>query len=188
MEKSLSAAAVAVLSCASALMPVTALAYLSPDQVFGGQSLTLDRTDATTYQAPPLQREGEQVVQQQQSAAASSRAAAQQSLTPTYAEPVDTYVPPQDNSTRGLFDQNTQYELRQERAAANNTGGPTIIIGGDGTVVDSNGNVLHSGAPRVTATGPESVLAIAAMILAAFSTVGYAFVKSRTLRLQTPAF
>lgn len=185
MEKHLSLITVGALSIATVLVPMTGYAYLSPDQVFGGQGTTLDRTDATTYQAPPLQREGDAVIQQQQQSAASSRAAAQQSLTPDYAEPVDTYVPPaKQASSLGLFDQNTQYELRQERAAAN-AGSPTIIIGSDGTVVDTNGNVLHSGAPRVTATGPESILTLVSMILAAFCTIGYAVARTRQTHVMT---
>jgi len=179
MEKTLSPIAIGVLSIVTVLVPMTGYAYLSPEQVFGGQSTTVDRTDATTYQAPPQQREGPSVIEQQQFSASSSRAAAQQSLQPDYAEPVDTYTPPtKQASSLGLFDASTQYEMRQERAAQN-TGGPTIIIGGDGTVVDSNGNVLHSGAPRVTATGPESILTLTSMILAAFCSIGYAVVRSR---------
>lgn len=172
MEKHLSSLTVSIASCALLLMPASALAYLSPEQVFG------------TQQAPPTQREGEDVVEQQQQAAASSRAAAQESLVSIDDEPEDTYVPPANQSSSlGLFDDAAQYERRMERIEGEN-GGPTIIIGADGTVVDANGNVLHSGAKGgMTKTGPESVLALAAMVLAMLSTVAYAAIRSR--RFQT---
>lgn len=166
-----------------AAIPASAFAYLSPEQVFGGQSMTLDRTDATTYQAPPLTREGDAVVRSQQLNSAQLRAAAQSSLQPTYADPVDTYVPPTQSSSLGLFDQNATYQKRMDRIQSEKGNSPTIIIGGDGTVVDSNGNVLHSGAPRVTSTGPESILAFAAMILAALSTFAYAAVRSHRMQI-----
>lgn len=172
---------IAASAVAVALMPMTAFAYLSPEQVFGGQSMTLDRTDGTTYQAPPQQREGEAVIQNQQQNSAALRSAAQSSLQPTYAEPEDNYVPEKQDTSRGLLDQNATYERRMDRMAEESSGGPTIIIGGDGTVIDSEGNVLHSGAPLVTATGPESVLAVAAMILAAICTMSYAWMRERQL-------
>lgn len=168
-----------LLTLAVSVMPMTALAYLSPEQVFGGQSATVDRTDPSTYQAPPLPRDGLDVIRQQQSTSAELRSAAQSQLQPIDAEPVDTYVPPTQSSSLGLFDQNAAYEKRMDRMESAQSSGPTIVIGGDGTVIDSNGNVLHSGAPRVTSTGPESILAIAAMILAAISTFGYAAVRNR---------
>lgn len=173
--KKLSRAALAVASCAIALAPVSAFAYLSPEQVFGD-------TNTATY-APPTQREGEDVIEQQQREAAERRAAEQQALQPDYAEPVDTYVPDNAPEPKGLFDQEAQYERRQDRIEESHGAAPTIIIGGDGTVVDSNGNVLHSGAPRVASTGPESVLAIAAMILAGACTYGYMSYRSRALML-----
>ena len=175
---------IGALTLVCALAPVSAFAYLSPEQVFGGQSMTLDRTDATTYQAPPLPRDGEAVIQAQQQNSAELRSAAQSSLQPDYADPVDTYVPPAGTaSSRGLFDQTTTYEKRMDRIEESKASGPTIIIGGDGTVVDSNGNVLHSGAPLVTATGPESVLAIASMLLAAVSTFAYAAIRHRRMQV-----
>lgn len=150
-------------------MPTVTFAYLSPEQVFGGQ-----------VPAPPTQREGDAVVQQQQQAAAERRAAEQQALESNQADPQDDYVPPaQQSESLGLFDDAAQYERRQERINDNNSNGPTIIIGGNGTVVDSNGNVLHSGAPLVTSTGPESYLALAVLVLAGFSTIGYALYQSK---------
>lgn len=185
MEKLTSLVTAGVAACAMLMVPVSALAYLSPDQVFGGQSLTIDRTDPSTYQAPPTQREGEDVVTAKQAAAASSRAAAQEGMTPVDADPVDTYSSSHSASSLGLFDESTQYELRQERLNESNAGGPTIIIGGDGTVVDRNGNVLHSGAKGgITKTGPESTLALAAMVLATLSTIVYAQVRSRRMDIS----
>ncbi len=177
MNKNILSIALSVLAVGATFTPAVGLAYLAPEQVFGGQSLTLKP-------APPLQREGEAVVQAQQERQAAIRAAEQSKLTSTQAEPVDTFVP--DNSPQPLnrLDQNTVYQLRQERIANDkSSGGPTIIIGGDSTVRDGNGNVLHSGAPRVTATGPASVLAFAAMLLAALSTFAFAQIRSRRMDL-----
>lgn len=177
MNKNILSVALAVLGITTVLAPVSALAYLSPEQVFGGQSLTLQP-------APPLQREGEQVIEEQQRRAAERRAEEQSQLQPVDAEPVDTYVPDNSPQSLELFDQNATYERRQERIENERyTGGPTIIIGGDNVVTDAQGNVLHSGAPRVTATGPESMLAIAAMLLAGVSTFMYAQIRARRMAL-----
>lgn len=184
MQKQFSSLAVAALFCVAVLTPFSASAYLTAEQVWGSPASTgFDRTDPAVTSTLPQQRAGEQVVQEQQHAAASSRAAAQQSLVPDYAPPVDTYVPPvQQASSRNLLDPNTQYELRQQRAAESKANGPTIIIANDGSVVDGNGNVLHSGAPRVTATGPESMLTLAALLLAALSTCVYVVVRAKQQR------
>ncbi len=165
--RTFSAVGLSVAFGASLLMPLTTFAYLTPDQVFGGSSTI------TAPPAPPTQREGDAVVQQQQQQAAERREAVQHQLVPNYAVPVDTYVPPQTASSKGLFDQNAQYELRQDRIADEKASTPTIIIG------DS---VLHSGAPRVSDTGPATVLGGIAMMLAAGST--FAFAQLRTKRLS----
>lgn len=162
--------------------PFAGHAYLTPEQVFGDSGHAVDRTDASAQPAPPLQREGESVIEQQQQRAAELRQAAQSSLQRVDAEPVDTYVPEKTNTSKNLFDQNAQYEKRQERKASSDANGPTIIIGSDGsTTVQANGTVLHSGAPKMSGTGPESVLAFAAMILAAISTILYARLRERRL-------
>lgn len=168
-------------------VPITGFAYLSPQQVFGDGSSAFSPTDPGTHQAPPLQREGDQFVENQQKKSAELRDEAQKDLVPTYAEPVDTYVPEKTQESKGLFDENAQYEKRQERIENAKGDGPTIIVAGDGTVVDSNGNVLHSGAPKVTATGPESILAAIAMILAAVCTFAYARVKAHAVTLSSLA-
>ncbi len=174
MEKHFSSLVAHALLAVALFAPLSASAYLSPDQVFGGSSLTLQSP-------PPTQREGDDVVEVQQQNAASSRAAAQQNLTSNQAEPVDTYVAPDSTSSRGLFDQDTQYQLRQERAASDNAGSPTIIITGDGDVIDANGTVLHSGAPLITTTGPENILAMLVLLLSGASTFGYMQYRSRMM-------
>lgn len=184
MQKQFSSLAVAAVFCLIILTPFSASAYLSAEEVFGlGTPAVFDRTDPAVTSTLPQQRAGDQVVQDQLHAAASSRAAAQESLVPDYADPVDTYVPPvQQASSRNLLDPNTQYDIRQARAADSKANGPTIIIANDGSVVDGNGNVLHSGAPRVTATGPESILTLAALLLAALSTCAYVVVRAKQQR------
>jgi len=174
MDKKFLSVAFAALGIAATLAPVSGFAYLAPEQVFGGQSLTLKP-------APPLQREGDGVIEQQQARQAQIRNEAQANLPSIQAEPVDTFVPDNSPQPKGLLDQNATYDRRQDRMDNERSSGPTIIIGGDSTVTDANGNVLHSGAPRVTATGPESVLAIAAMILAAVSTFAYAQIRARRM-------
>jgi hypothetical protein len=86
--------------------------------------------------------------------------------------PVDTYVPEQQDTSRGLFDQNAQYELRQQRIDDAHGAAPTIVIG------DS---VLHSGAPRTSQTGPETVIALVLMTLAGLCTFAVAHAGTRVL-------
>lgn len=176
------------IAVALAIAPMSGFAYLTPEQVFGDSGDTFDQTDPSTRPAPPLQREGEAVIQEQQRRSAEQRAAAQSTLRPVDAEPLDTEEPSptiekEPQEPRGLFNDDTQYQLRQERKAASETGGPTIVIRTDGTVVDAGGNVLHSGAPKMSGTGPESVLAFAALIIAAFSTFISARIRARSLTL-----
>ncbi len=175
MDKILSSLSVSAALSASLLMPLSAFAYLTPDQVFGGSSGTSHGAAGDELPPPPTMREGEDRVAEQQQRAAAERAAAQQELQPVDAAPevVDTYVPDDTPESKGLFDEAAQYEKRQERIEDERSSGPTIIIGGDTVVTDANGNVLHSGAPRISATGPESVLAVAAMLLAGLCTFGY---------------
>ncbi len=180
MEK-LSASLFAALMSISLFVPLRTHAYLSPGQVFGDSSGAAHGAAGENLQPPPTQREGEAVVIQQQQEAAKQREEAQQELIPVDAPPVDTYVPPETNESKGLFDQNAQYELRQERIEEERAQAPTIIIGGDTEVRDSNGNVLHSGAPRTSSTGPASVLGGIAMLLAAVCTFAYSQYRSRHL-------
>ncbi len=187
MDRILSFLGWSVAISASLVMPLSAYAYLTPDQVFGNSgggrhAAASDTAPIAAAPAPPTQREGEDVIAVQQQRAAEQRREAQQDLRPVDAPPVDTYVPDQTPVSRDLFDPQKQYEIRQQRKAEQNGNGPTIIIGGDTTVTDSNGNVLHSGAPLVSSTGPATILAVLALILAALCTFAYAQVRSR---LQT---
>jgi hypothetical protein len=125
-------------------------------------------------------RAGQDVKVTQQQRSAELRNAAQSQLTPNYAEPQDDYVAPEPGKQPSLLDNDVNYQKRLERMEQSKGNGPTIIIGGQGTVVDSNGNVLHSGAPIITQTGPESVLAVIAMVLAAACTLVYSAIRSRT--------
>jgi hypothetical protein len=156
------------------LLPMSALAYLSPDQVFGNSGAPV--------QPPPTQREGEAVIQEQQQRSAELRNAAQESLVPNYSDPQDTYDAAASSTAEplGLFDDNTQYERRMDRINESNANAPTIIIGGNGTVVDAKGNILHSGAP-IASTGPESVLAVFVVILAGICTFAYSGIRQRQL-------
>ncbi|HRH93840.1 MAG TPA: hypothetical protein PKV72_04905 [Candidatus Peribacteria bacterium] len=165
--------ATGLLVLATLCQATPAFAYLSPDQVFGGAGLTL-------APAPPTAREGADVVAAQQARSAGLRSAAQAQLPSTNDEPADTYVAPKTNTTRNLLDPNVQYDIRQERIANRNATTPTIIItgNGNGTITDSNGNVLHSGAPHVAQTGPEHVL-FAVLVLALLGMAWYVRRQSR---------
>lgn len=179
MEKSLSTFAIAVASLVTLALPLDALAYLSPEQVFGGQTEDL-------RPAPMTQREGEQAIIDRQQRTEDWRTEEQKALTSIDDEPEDDFVPVRTSDRPNLLDENEQYDLRMERMEeANAKGGPTVIVAGDGTIVDSNGRVLHSGAPLVTSTGPESFLALAVMLLAAVCTFGY--VTLRTHRFARSA-
>lgn len=157
---------IGILTLTIVFQATPAFAYLSPDQVFGGAGLTL-------APAPPTMREGADVVATQQQRSATLRNAAQAQLPSLDDEPVDDYVAPTTSTTRSLFDNNTQYEIRQQRIANRNTSTPTIIITGNGgAITDANGTVLHSGAPRITDTGPEHVI-MAALALAFLGVAAY---------------
>ncbi len=180
MEKNLASLTLGFALLIGVFMPATALAYLTPDQVFGGANLNLQP-------APPTQREGTSVIQQQQEQSATQRTQAQSSLQPVDAVPQDRYVPAPTDQSKNLFDDNTQYEIRQQRIQESKSNSPTIIIGTEGTVMDANGNILHSGAPRVSSTGPESILAGLAMVLAGICTFAFAHFKSRKSLTPDPA-
>ncbi len=162
------------------LLPMTTHAYLTPDQVFGGSS-GVHGAAGDNLQPPPTQREGEAAVAVQQQQALEQRLQAQQALVRVDAPPVAPSVSPSSPESKGLFDQNAQYELRKQRIDEQRTQAPTIIIGGGTEVRDGNGNVLHSGAPNVSSTGPASVLGVLAMLLAAACTFAYSNYRSRTL-------
>ena len=172
MEKTLSTLTVTVATLAMLTLPLQAFAYLSPERVFGGQTQDL-------RPAPMTQREGDQAIVDRQQRTEDWRTEQQQSLQSIDQEPVDTFVPVTPKPPN-LLDENVQYDLRMQRMQeANAKGGPTIVVAGDGMVVDSKGNVLHSGAPLVTSTGPASLLALAVMILAGICTFGYVTFSAR---------
>ncbi len=158
--------AIGLLTLATLCQASPAFAYLSADQVFGGTSLTLDAPP------PPTMREGADVVNAQQQRSAQLRNAAQAELPSLDDEEQDTYVAPKTSATRGLFDQNTVYDRRQERISDRGATPTIIITGNGGAITDANGNVLHSGAPRISDTGPEhvfmAVLGLALLGMAAY--------------------
>ncbi len=173
MENVRSLLAVTIASLVMLAVPVTTHAYLSPEQVFGGQTQDLQP-------APMTQREGEAAIAERQQRTADWRSSAQASLAPVDAEPQDTFVPEAPKAPN-LLDETTQYNLRMQRIqdAKNAQGSPSIVIAGNGTVIDSKGNVLHSGAPLVTSTGPGTVLALIILVLAGMCTYGYVTLSAR---------
>lgn len=187
MEKFSSRFAFGLALSLGAMLPTSALAYLSPQEVFNPGQATTDQSQTMVetarfdnfVQAPPTLREGEEVVKTQQERAAANRAAAQSELQSIDAEPVDTYIAADAPKKESLLDNDVNYQVRQQRIAEQKASGPTIVIAGEGVRVDSNGKVLHSGAPRITRTGPETVLAFSVMILAAMSTFAFTFARSR---------
>lgn len=165
------------------LVPMQASAYLSPEQVFGG-------TSGSAQPAPPTARDASGVVDIQQQLSAERRAAEQSSamaLQHPAASVASSSLSSVDdgNEPLNLFDDNTQYEKRMERIEENQANGPTIIIQqGNGTVTDSSGRVLHSGAPYVSRTGPESIVALSAMAFAGMATIAIATVRRRKHLLE----
>ncbi len=156
------------------LMPATALTYFTPDQF---DSLA----NQNFQQPPPTAREASSVVQSRERTIAAQREAEQAAL--HGAAPDDPYVEPDQPNTTCLDDE-CQYELRQARlrSAAGNQGAPIIIIGGQGggsTVYDGNGNVLHSGAPLITASGPETTVALFAFAFSLLGTMAYMWRRAR---------
>ena len=146
----------------ASLAPVSGFAYITPQEAF----------------TPPNAREGAAKIEQQQAVSAERRAAEYAALNPVEPEPevIVEKAPP-----LGLLNDEETYNRRLERMAEEKSNGPTIIITGGNTITDSSGRVLHSGAPRVTATGPESVLAFGALLLAGVSTYAYASIRSKRM-------
>lgn len=169
MKHTLLRSIAAMTAVAALLTPTSAIAYLSPEQVFGGQNL-----------APPLQREGLDVQKVQQQRSAEFRQEAQAQLKPEFGiEPVDTYVAPEPAKRPSMLSNENNYEARMQRIEEKKASSPTIIVGGGSAVIDAQGNVLHSGAPLVTETGPATTLALIAIVLASISTFAYVQLQSR---------
>ncbi len=164
---------------ATLLMSATpAAAYLSPDEVFRG------------IDTPPNNRSAEQQVQAQQKASAQARQEAQSQLPSTEDEPAppasQPVIVPAEQAVEGdergsYLTGEGQYERRQDRLQSDFPQGTTIIIqNGEAVVRDrQTGTVLHSGAPRVTATGPAEFLAIGTLLFAATAT--FLWVRAREL-------
>ena len=167
---------IGTITVAAVLQAAPALAYLEPDAVFGGAGLTL------APQPPPTAREGADVIAKQQQSSALHRAAAQSSLQSTDDEPQDIYIPPNVDTSRHLLDPSGEaaYDLRQQRLSNQKGAAPTIIISGNGDVIDANGNVLHSGAPRMSVTGPEDVIFFA-LASALLGMIGYLWRRPRSV-------
>lgn len=163
--------------CASLLgISTPALAYLSPSEVFTG------------IDVPPNNRSAEDQVEAQQKASAAARNEAHSQLPSTEDEPAvqqPIIVPAQnaapDEEHQSLLTGEGQYERRMDRMNTGFPQGTTIIIqNGEAVVRDrQTGAVLHSGAPRVTATGPAEFLALSVLFLAATGT--FLWVRSKEL-------
>jgi hypothetical protein len=126
------------------LSPVSAFAYLSPDQVFGSSN-THQAAGTSAVESPfPTKRDAESYAQAQQALANQRRAEIQNAeLKSVDAVPVDTYVAPEPMKPASRLDPDTAYQIRMQRMADETSNSPSIIIAGQGTVVDSNGNVVY---------------------------------------------
>lgn len=165
------------------LVPASAFAYLSPDQVFGSSNTHQSAGTTATVSPFPTKRDAESYAQAQQALANQRRAEIQNAeLKPVDATPVDTYVAPEPLKPASRLDPDTAYQIRMQRMADETSNSPSIIIAGQGTVVDSNGNVLHSGAPLITSTGPESVVAFILVILAMVATLAMSTAQRRAMQ------
>lgn len=182
------------LVAALAMTATPAYAYLTPEAVFGSnQSTTVNANAEETHAAasssstgfdrtdpaylPPSQRGAENEAALQQS---------QRNFQYADIQDIEVHAAAAEDTSPALnrLDEDVNYDYRMQRIAESKQNGNnvTIVIGGDsGGVVTTDGTVLHSAAPRVTATGPESVLAALALLLAAVSTVFYARYRQSTL-------
>ncbi len=156
-------ATLAAFGIVAALIPTSGFAYITPSEAFTN----------------PNMRDGSAIIEAQQALSAQNRDAAYAAQNPAPPEPAVTVV--DTSPPKNLLDEKATYERRMERMEQEKSNGPTIIITGGGTVTDAQGKVLHSGAPRVTATGPESILAFAAILLAGISTYAYAGIRNRRI-------
>jgi len=167
-------------------------AYLDPCQVFGGcddgtedphgaaSSVPFDRTDPTTHAAPPTMRDGEGAVGLQQHWSQIRREEEQRAAFASSSSMHGSAPVVEPNDPIGLFTDDYEYETRQDRLAEKNSNGVTIVFGSNGSVTQ-NGTVLHSGAPYVSATGPETILTLLALILATASTLAYVRMRAKRM-------
>lgn len=171
----------------------TAHAYISPEDLWGGsggtgevhpaapdESLPPDRTNVSTTEAPAGGRDAEWAIAQQQLASQLRREAEQKELFGTGEEEEVMTAEEETDTSLGLFADDTQYDIRMARMEENDNGNVTIVIGSNGQVVTtSDGQVLHSGAPYVTATGPETVLMLMIFVLAGIGTFFYVHIRNK---------
>lgn len=173
----------AVASTALIAIPSAALAYVSPEDVFGTTGTPSSTTSATdNLQAPPTLREASSRVAAQQAASMVNRAIAQSDLRPVDAvasSAASSVASGPKEPVPSRLDPNVNYEIRQERIAEQAAKQPTVIIASNGSVLDARGNVLHSGAPIITRTGPETAFAAGALILAALGTLATSALRRR---------
>ncbi len=158
------------------VLPSTVGAYLSPEQVFGGEApsveipaplhgaasstSTSDRSaaDRIGYTPPPTARESQDNVLTRQQQVQQSRDAAQSALIPSYAEPEDTFIPAEEPKLDRTTDE-AMYNLRMQRLQEQNQRDI------------ASGRVLHSGAPLVADTGLGTILSVITAIIAAGTTL-----------------
>lgn len=162
------------------LTPAIAVAYLSPEQVFQGIT------------PPPTQREADDIAKNRQAEINRDRAAAQDALPSTEDVPAEEEpalqpaapTDPQMEEVPSLLEDEGRWDRRQERLNDGGNGGTTIIIQNGGEVIRDRktGEILHSGAPRITGTGPAEWLAAIALFVAATGT--FVFARWREGRLM----
>ncbi len=122
------------------ILPSTVGAYLSPEQVFGGEApsvqipaplhgaasstSTSDRSaaDRIGYTPPPTARESTDNVITRQQQVQQAREAAQSELIPSYAEPKDTFIPAEEPKLDRTTDEG-MYNLRMQRLSEQGNNG-----------------------------------------------------------------
>ena len=157
-----------------AALPSAALAYVSPGDVFGDSDApTSAETPVVDLSVPPTAREASSRVATQQSNTAVRRATAQAEEQKKNAPAPAVLVTETETKAEpapSRLDPNVNYTIRQQRIAEQNATRPIVVIANNGRVTDAQGTVLHSGAPLITSTGPETALAVGALILAGIGT------------------
>ena len=67
-----------------------------------------------------------------------------------------------------------------------NANGQIVInFGTNGVTFDRNGNVLHSGAPNMTASGPADIVGASVLLLAAIGTLYTVWRENKKLRRRS---
>ncbi len=194
-ERSLLTATSAIIVFVGLVAPSFASAYVSASDVFGVNADITSGTIATPTDPsllPPSPRHASDRVQQQQDYSALLRQNAQNAafaLQNPAPVAVSSSASSVATSQTSIFSNDYAYKMRMARMQSDGNGSPIIIINGNGAsggfeVRDGNGNtVLHSGAPMITASGPTDQVALAAIVVAAGSTLFFAW----QLRKRHPA-